>query len=58
MPCVAPELLTLLIAERLFFERLQRLRGYPDDVVTAGEDLLQKATDAVRQYRATQRFPI
>ena len=58
MPCVAPELLTLLIAERLAFERLQRLRGYPDDVVTAAEDQLQKATDAVRQYRATHQCPI
>jgi hypothetical protein len=51
MACVAPELLTLLIAERLAFERLQRLRGYPDDVVK--EDLWREAAEAVRQYRAT-----
>jgi hypothetical protein len=53
MPCVAPEFLTLLIAERLAFERLQRLRGYPDDVVNAAEDLWREAAEAVRQYRAT-----
>jgi hypothetical protein len=53
MPCVAPELLTLLIAERLAFERLQRLRGNPDDVVKAAEDLSHEAGEAVRQYRVT-----
>jgi hypothetical protein len=52
MPCVAPELLTLLIAERLAFERLHRLRGYPDDVVNAAEALWREAAEAVRQYRA------
>jgi hypothetical protein len=51
MPCVAPELLALLIAERLAFERLQRLRGYPDDVVNAAEGLWREAAEAVRQYR-------
>jgi hypothetical protein len=49
---VEPELLTLLIAERLAFERLQRLKGYPDDVVKAAEDLWREAAEAVRQYRA------
>jgi hypothetical protein len=53
MPCVAPELLTLLIAERLAFERLQRLKGYPDDVVRAAEELWREAAEAVQQYRAT-----
>jgi hypothetical protein len=52
MPAVEPELLTLLIAERLAFERL-RLRGYPDDVVKVAEDLWREAAEAVRQYRAT-----
>jgi hypothetical protein len=41
-----------LIAERLAFERLQRLRGYPDDVVNAAEGLWREAAEAVRQYRA------
>ena len=53
MPSVEPELLTLLIAERLAFERLHRLRGYPDDVVKAAEGLWREAAEAVRQYRAT-----
>jgi len=30
-----------------------RLRGYPDDVVKAAEDLWREAAEAVRQYRAT-----
>jgi hypothetical protein len=49
MPSVEPELLTLLMAERLAFERLQRLRGYPDDVVKAADDLWREAAEAVRQ---------
>jgi hypothetical protein len=53
MPCVPAELLTLLIAERLAFERLQRLRGYPNEVVKAAEDLWREAAEAVQQYRAT-----
>jgi hypothetical protein len=52
MPDVEPELLTLLIAERLAFERLQRLRGYPDDVVKVAEDLWREAAEAVREYRS------
>ena len=51
MACVAPELLTLLIAERLARERLHRLRGYPDDVLEAAESLLREATQAVADYR-------
>jgi hypothetical protein len=53
MPCVAPELLTLLIAERLAFERPQRLKGYTDDEVNAAEALWREADEAVRHYRAT-----
>jgi hypothetical protein len=45
-PSVAPELLTLLMAERLAFERLHRLRGYPDDVLKAAEDLWREAAEA------------
>jgi hypothetical protein len=52
MACVAPELLTLLIAERLARERLNRLRGYPDDVLEAAESLLKEATQAVADDRA------
>jgi hypothetical protein len=52
---VAPELLTLLIAERLAKERLDRLRGYPDDVVEAAESLWREAAQAVADYRAKQR---
>jgi hypothetical protein len=52
MVCVAPELLTLLIAERLALERLHRLRGYPDDVLQAAESLWREAAQAVADYRA------
>jgi hypothetical protein len=53
MTRVAPELLTLLIAERLAVERLKRLRGYPDkEVVEAAEKLWREAAEAVRDYRA------
>jgi hypothetical protein len=52
MACVAPELLTLLIAERLALERLHRLRGYPDDVLKAAESLWREAAQAVADYRA------
>jgi hypothetical protein len=52
MACVAPELLTLLIAKRLALERLDRLRGYPADVVKAAESLWREAAEAVRDYRA------
>jgi hypothetical protein len=52
MACVAPELLTLLIAERLALERLKRLRGYPDkSVIDAAEKLWREAAEAVRNYR-------
>jgi S-methylmethionine-dependent homocysteine/selenocysteine methylase len=53
MACVAPELLSLLIAERLALERLKRLRGYPDkSVIDAAEKLWREAAEAVRDYRA------
>ena len=52
MACVAPELLTLLIAERLARERLERLRGYPNDVLEAAESLWREAAQAVADYRA------
>jgi hypothetical protein len=52
MACVAPELLTLLITERLARERLERLRGYPDDVLKAAESLWREAAQAVADYRA------
>jgi hypothetical protein len=53
MAPIAPELLTLLIAERLAWERLKRLQGYPDkDVVEAAEKLWREAAKAVRDYRA------
>jgi hypothetical protein len=52
MPDVEPELLTLLIAERLAFDRLERLRGYPDDIVKVAEDLWWEAAEAVREYRS------
>ena len=52
MAPVAPELLTLLIAERLARERLERLRGYPDEVLEAAECLWREAAQAVADYRA------
>jgi|HubBroStandDraft_6_1064221.scaffolds.fasta_scaffold343838_2 hypothetical protein len=53
MVCVDPELLSLLIAERLALKRLHRLRGYPDDdVVKTAERLWREAAEAVRDYRA------
>ena len=52
MAFVAPELLTLLIAERLALERLHRLRGYPDDVLQAAESLWREAAQAVADWRA------
>jgi hypothetical protein len=52
MACVNPELLTLLIAERLARERLETLRGYPDDVLEAAESLWRETAQAVADYRA------
>ena len=52
MACVAPELMTLLIAERLARKRAYRLRGYPDDVLKAAESLWREAAQAVADYRA------
>jgi hypothetical protein len=53
--CVAdpdPKLEHLLKAERLAFERYDRLRGYPGDVQEVALALLTEATEAVRDYRA------
>jgi hypothetical protein len=48
----APELQRLLKAERLAFERYERLRGYPGDIQEAAQALLTEASEAVRDYRA------
>jgi hypothetical protein len=45
-----PKLERLLKAERLAFERYDRLRGYPGDVQVA-LTLWTEATEAVREYR-------
>jgi hypothetical protein len=42
----------LLKAERLAFERYDRLRGYPGDVQEVALALWTEATEAVRDYRA------
>jgi hypothetical protein len=47
-----PELEHLLKAERLAFERYDRLRGYPGDVQGPALALWTEATKAVRDYRA------
>jgi hypothetical protein len=46
---------TLLIAERLALERLDRLWGYPDDIVTAAESLWREAAKAVRDSQNIRR---
>ena len=43
---------TLLIAERL---ALERLWGYPDDIVTAAESLWREAAKAVRDSQNIRR---
>jgi hypothetical protein len=53
--CVAdpdPKLEHLLKAERLAFERYDRLRGYPGDVQEVALVLWTEATEAVREYRS------
>ena len=50
-----PELERLLKAERLAFERYDRLRGYPGDVQEVALALWTEAQEAVRAYRA-KRF--
>jgi hypothetical protein len=45
------ELERLLKAERLAFERYDRLRGYPGDVQEAALALWTEATEAVRAHR-------
>ena len=47
-----PELERLLKAERLAFERFDRLRGYPGDVQEAALALWTEATEAVGDYRS------
>ena len=47
-----PELERLLKAERLAFERCERLRGYPGDVQEVALALKTEASEAVRDYRA------
>jgi hypothetical protein len=47
-----PELVRLLNAERLAFERCARLRGYPADIQAAAQAILTNASEAVRDYRA------
>jgi hypothetical protein len=54
MCCMAaadPKLERLLKAERLAFERYDRLRGYPGDVQEVALALWTEATEAVRDYR-------
>jgi len=46
------ELERLLRAERLAFERYERLRGYPANVQAAALALRIEATEAVREYRS------
>jgi hypothetical protein len=46
------ELTRLLVAERLAFERYERLRGYPGDVQAAALSIWTEAKEAVEKYRA------
>ena len=46
-----PELERLLKAERVAFERYDRLRGYPGDVQEVALALWTEASEAVRDYR-------
>jgi hypothetical protein len=43
----------LLAAERVAFERYERLRGFPGDVQEAARCLWTEAKEAVDKYRAT-----
>ena len=47
-----PEHERLLKAERLAFERYDRLRGYPGDVQEVALALWTEATEVVRKYRS------
>jgi hypothetical protein len=47
-----PELERLMKAERLAFERYDRLRGYPGNVQGVALALWTKASQALRDYRA------
>ena len=46
------ELDRLLAAERVTFDRCQRLKGFSAEVQAAAEALWQEAAQAVRDYRA------
>ena len=46
------ELERLLKAERLAFERCDRLRGFPPNVQAVALSFLTEAREAVRAYRA------
>src|SRR5258708_34511798 len=52
MAAADPKLERLLKAERLAFERYDRLRGYPGDVQEVALALWTEATEAVREYRS------
>jgi hypothetical protein len=52
MPASDPELERLLKAQRLAFERYDRLMGYPGDVQEVALALWTEATKAVREYRS------
>jgi hypothetical protein len=47
-----PELDRLVTAERVTFDRCQRLKGFSAEVQAAAEALWQEAAQAVRDYRA------
>jgi hypothetical protein len=47
-----PELERLLKAERVAFERYERLRGYPGEVQAVALASLLQAREAVRDYRS------
>jgi hypothetical protein len=47
----APDPERLLKAERLAFERYDRLRGYPGDVQDVALAIWTEAQEAVRDYR-------
>ena len=51
-----PELDRLVTAERVTFDRCQRLKGFSAEVQAAAEALWQEAAQAVRDYRAKHRY--
>jgi hypothetical protein len=52
MAAADPKLERLLKAERLAFERYDRLRGYPGDVQEVALALWTETTEAVREYHS------